>query len=179
MLRQLNLDGACLYHWELMNVTMPTMVGEWSLAITDCQLYLQGGVNDPYHPGTGAEVSFKVFLSFSYSPRCARGIPLILPTSLKTTRISWPSSCLRRWTPLSLVTRWRDIDIGVSPHPLNWHFIPVRALAGSSGPPRRRRTAHQSGISSSFLSRASRLRTCVRGIIIAALTRDLGGWRLI
>ena len=56
MLRQLNLDGACLYHWELMNVTMATMVGEWSLAITDCQLYLQGGVNEPYHPGTGAEV---------------------------------------------------------------------------------------------------------------------------
>jgi len=53
---QLNLDGACLYHWELMNVTMATMVGEWSLAITDCQLYLQGGVNEPYHPGTGAEV---------------------------------------------------------------------------------------------------------------------------
>ena len=57
MLRQLNLDGACLYHWELMNVTMATMVGEWSLAITDCQLYLQGGVNEPYHPGTGAEVT--------------------------------------------------------------------------------------------------------------------------
>ena len=56
MLRQLNLDGACLHHWELMNVTMATMVGEWSLAITDCQLYLQGGVNEPYHPGTGAEV---------------------------------------------------------------------------------------------------------------------------
>ena len=35
---------------------MATMVGEWSLAITDCQLYLQGGVNEPYHPGTGAEV---------------------------------------------------------------------------------------------------------------------------
>ena len=66
LLRQLNLDGACLYHWELMNVTMPTMVGEWSLAITDCQLYLQGGVNDPYHPGTGAEVSFIVFLKFSH-----------------------------------------------------------------------------------------------------------------
>ena len=64
-------------------------------------------------------------------------------------------------------------------HWTNWHFIPVRALAGSSGPPRRRRTAHQSGISSSFLSRASRLQTCARGIIIAALTRDLGGWRLI
>ena len=39
-----------------MNVTMATMVGEWSLAITDCQLYLQGGVNEPYHPGTGTEV---------------------------------------------------------------------------------------------------------------------------
>ena len=67
LLRQLNLDGACLYHWELMNVTMPTMVGEWSLAITDCQLYLQGGFNEPYHPGTGAEVALKVFL-YIYSP---------------------------------------------------------------------------------------------------------------
>ena len=62
MLRQLNLDGACLYHWELMNVTMATMVGEWSLAITDCQLYLQGGVNEPYHPGTGAEVLDNVII---------------------------------------------------------------------------------------------------------------------
>ena len=61
MLRQLNLDGACLYHWELMNVTMATMVGEWSLAITDCQLYLQGGFNEPYHPGTGAEVTLNLF----------------------------------------------------------------------------------------------------------------------
>ena len=68
MVRQLNLDGACLYHWELMNVTMATMVGEWSLAITDCQLYLQGGFNEPYHPGTGAEVILKVFLDMIASP---------------------------------------------------------------------------------------------------------------
>lgn len=67
LLRQLNLDGACLYHWELMNVTMSTMVGEWSLAITDCQLYLQGGFNEPYHPGTGAEVAFRVFFVHTYT----------------------------------------------------------------------------------------------------------------
>ena len=49
----INLEAACLYHWELMNVTLPTFVGEWSLAITDCQPYLQGGYNEPYHAGAG------------------------------------------------------------------------------------------------------------------------------
>ena len=28
--------------------TLPTMVGEWSLAITDCQKYLHNGYDDPY-----------------------------------------------------------------------------------------------------------------------------------
>ena len=56
----LNLEGACLYHWELMNVTLPTFVGEWSLAITDCQPYLQGGYNEPYHPGCTQEVGRQI-----------------------------------------------------------------------------------------------------------------------
>jgi aryl-phospho-beta-D-glucosidase BglC (GH1 family) len=29
---------------------MDTFVGEWSLAVTDCQLYLDGGYADPYVP---------------------------------------------------------------------------------------------------------------------------------
>lgn len=60
-----NLEAACLYHWELMNVTLNTFVGEWSLAITDCQLYLQGGYNEPYHPGCGKEVCTQYNSDFS------------------------------------------------------------------------------------------------------------------
>ena len=30
--------------------TMPIFTGEWSLAVTDCQLYLDGGWADPYNP---------------------------------------------------------------------------------------------------------------------------------
>ena len=55
--RELNLEGACLHHWQVMNVTLATVVGEWSLAVTDCQLYLNGGYNRPYHPATGDKVS--------------------------------------------------------------------------------------------------------------------------
>ena len=28
--------------------TLPTIVGEWSLAITDCQKYLHNGYDEPY-----------------------------------------------------------------------------------------------------------------------------------
>ena len=37
----INLSSTCVYHIELVNSTLPTFHGEWSLAVTDCQLYLQ------------------------------------------------------------------------------------------------------------------------------------------
>ena len=77
-----------MYHWQLMNVTLPTFVGEWSLAVTDCQLYLQGGYNEPYHPATGAEVIGVTLVSSDDGPRCAASI---LQISLSTQRNTKPS----------------------------------------------------------------------------------------
>ena len=45
-----NLDTACGYKSEVELQTLDTFTGEWSLAVTDCQKYLDGGYADPYDP---------------------------------------------------------------------------------------------------------------------------------
>ena len=52
-------------------------------------------------------------------------------------------------------------------------FYVHRESVGSSGRPKPRRTALQSGISCSFLSRVLRLLICVRGRVIVTLICDL------
>ena len=47
---QLHLAAACAVHTENVNASLPTFTGEFSLAVTDCQLYLQGGFVTPYTP---------------------------------------------------------------------------------------------------------------------------------
>ena len=53
-------------NWELFSNrknTLPTFTGEFSLAVTDCQKYIQGGYNDPYIPVYASEESCKYYNS--------------------------------------------------------------------------------------------------------------------
>lgn len=45
-----HLDASCNYHTEVAALTLPTFNGEFSLAVTDCQKYLNGGIAFPYNP---------------------------------------------------------------------------------------------------------------------------------
>ena len=41
--------------------TLPTFTGEFSLAVTECQKYIQGGYNDPYIPAYATEETCKYY----------------------------------------------------------------------------------------------------------------------
>ena len=43
--------------------TLPTFTGEFSLAVTDCQKYIQGGYNDPYTPDYASEEACQFYNS--------------------------------------------------------------------------------------------------------------------
>ena len=43
--------------------TIPTFTGEFSLAVTDCQKYIQGGYNDPYIAPYASEDTCKYYNS--------------------------------------------------------------------------------------------------------------------
>jgi len=45
-----HLEAACKYGEDILSSPLPTWGGEFSLAITDCQKYLQGGLVTPYDP---------------------------------------------------------------------------------------------------------------------------------
>ena len=47
---QQNLAAACDYPNYIGHQTLNTFTGEWSLAVTDCQKYLDGGYANPYDP---------------------------------------------------------------------------------------------------------------------------------
>ena len=51
----LNLNRSCEFKDFMTVQTLPTVVGEWSLAITDCQEYLDGGYYAPYVPPNASE----------------------------------------------------------------------------------------------------------------------------
>ena len=118
-----------------------------------------------------------------FYPRCAQGTLLTLLTSLRSTRGSWPTSCWRRWIPLSLETRWSfriNADLSFTCFSFVLKVTPkksltyyYRELVGSSGRPKLRRTVLLSGISCSCLSRVLRLLICVRGRVIVTLICDL------
>jgi glucan 1,3-beta-glucosidase len=50
-----HLDAACDYVWETGVQTLHTVCGEWSLAVTDCQKYLDGGYGNPYEPPNASQ----------------------------------------------------------------------------------------------------------------------------
>ena len=47
---QTNLDASCDFANNMQMQTLTAFVGEWSLAVTDCQKYLDGGYATPYDP---------------------------------------------------------------------------------------------------------------------------------
>jgi len=44
----LHLDASCAYTEDLRDQTLPAFVGEWSLSVSDCTKYLDGGYKTPY-----------------------------------------------------------------------------------------------------------------------------------
>ena len=49
-----NIQVSCDYAAKTSVQTMDVVVGEWSLAVTDCQEYLDGGYAEPYIPPNGS-----------------------------------------------------------------------------------------------------------------------------
>ena len=49
-----NIDLSCDYAEYTSVQTLEVVVGEWSLAINDCQKYLDGGYGEPYVPPNGS-----------------------------------------------------------------------------------------------------------------------------
>ena len=45
-----HLQGACDYGFKIEASKHPSFVGEFSLEVTDCQKYLDGGMGFPYVP---------------------------------------------------------------------------------------------------------------------------------
>ena len=45
-----HLEGSCNHGTDVETSTLTTVTGEFSLAVTDCQKYLNGGYADPYIP---------------------------------------------------------------------------------------------------------------------------------
>lgn len=45
-----HLNESCRYHEDVASATWPTFTGEFCLAVTDCQKYLNGGFHTPYVP---------------------------------------------------------------------------------------------------------------------------------
>jgi len=52
-----HLEAACAYTSNLEGANWPTYVGEFSLAVTDCQKYLNGGFHTPYVPPDASEAA--------------------------------------------------------------------------------------------------------------------------
>jgi len=48
-------DASCAYVEAVKNYTLPTFTGEFCLAVTDCQKYLNGGFHTPYVPPDASE----------------------------------------------------------------------------------------------------------------------------
>lgn len=67
---ELHLQGACDYIEEVTKQTLDTYSGEWSLAISDCQKYVNGGYGNPYVPPNAKPATCEVYNSnwTSYTP---------------------------------------------------------------------------------------------------------------
>jgi len=64
-----HLKEICKYHNEDNGRTLPTFTGEFSLAVTDCQKYLNGGFRTPYVPPLASESACNYYNSdFSTYP---------------------------------------------------------------------------------------------------------------
>merc|ERR1712004_137078 len=50
-----HLDASCNYIANTADANWPTYVGEFSLAVTECQKYLNGGFHTPYVPPDASE----------------------------------------------------------------------------------------------------------------------------
>jgi hypothetical protein len=55
-----HLEAACGYTANLEGALWPTYVGEFCLAVTDCQKYLNGGFSTPYVPPDVGKTRFDV-----------------------------------------------------------------------------------------------------------------------
>ncbi len=60
---QANLDAACGFANNMEIQTLTAFTGEWSLAITDCQEYLNGGYVTPYDPPLASDETCEVYNS--------------------------------------------------------------------------------------------------------------------
>merc|ERR1711936_175875 len=58
-----HIDASCRTHEENINATWPTFCGEFSLAVTDCQKYLNGGYTTPYIPPLASETACQYYNS--------------------------------------------------------------------------------------------------------------------
>merc|ERR1711970_478837 len=58
-----HIDASCRTHEENINATWPTFCGEFSLAVTDCQKYLNGGYSTPYIPPLASETACQYYNS--------------------------------------------------------------------------------------------------------------------
>jgi len=52
-----HLQASCAYKDEISQATWPTFTGEFCLAVTDCQKYLNGGFHTPYVPPDASEAA--------------------------------------------------------------------------------------------------------------------------
>ena len=52
---ELHLGEACRQEEDINQSPLPVFTGEFSLAVTECQKYLQGGYTTPYQPGNSEE----------------------------------------------------------------------------------------------------------------------------
>jgi len=53
----IHLETSCAYANDAINHTLPTFTGEFCLAVTDCQKYLNGGFHTPYVPPDASEMA--------------------------------------------------------------------------------------------------------------------------
>ena len=61
-----HLQGACEYGFGIESSKHPAFIGEFSLEITDCQKYLDGGFAMPYVPPSNDFLLFQFLDSFYY-----------------------------------------------------------------------------------------------------------------
>merc|ERR1712168_40314 len=58
-----HIEASCSAHQDNINATWPTFTGEFSLAVTDCQKYLNGGYSTPYIPPLALEAARQYYNS--------------------------------------------------------------------------------------------------------------------
>jgi len=60
---EIHLESSCDYHRDVSRQTLPAFSGEFSLAVTDCQKYVNQGFHTPYVPPFASEEACKYYNS--------------------------------------------------------------------------------------------------------------------